>query len=54
MVHVAPHYFDLSLNCCFQDLRVYKYECIYIIFLLIHLIHYVVVHVHQSAKRIVS
>ena len=39
MVHGAPHYFDLTLNCYFQDLRVYKHECICIIFLLIPLNH---------------
>ena len=43
MVHVALHYFDLTLNCSFQDLCEYKHECICIIFLLIPLNHSVCV-----------
>ena len=53
MIHVAPYYFDLTLNCCFQDLQVYKHDFICIIFLLIPLI-YMYVAVHQSAQCIVS
>ena len=45
MVHGAPHYFDLTLKCSFQDLRIYKHECICIIFLLIPLNNFVCVFV---------